>query len=85
MTAKDMPEKEVRVELGDPIPFAGEKRRDLLLAAALGAPLGTSDPADLAILSAASRKEDLRHYEQLGFTPIERELRWSIARVRSVS
>jgi Ni/Fe-hydrogenase b-type cytochrome subunit len=84
MTARENPEGEIRVELGDPVPFAGEKRRDLLLAAALGAPLGTRDPSDLALLSAASRKEDLRHYEQLGFTPLDRELRWSIARVRRV-
>jgi len=84
MTVKETPGGEIRVELGNPVPFAGEKRRDLLLAAALGAPLGTTDPADLALLSAASRKEDLRHYEQLGYTPLTREQRYGIARVRRV-
>src|SRR5512140_2864170 len=75
---------DIRVELGDPVPFAGEKRRDLVLAAALGAPFGTDDPADLALLSAAARKEDLRHYEQLGYTPPTPEQRLGIARVRRV-
>lgn len=84
MTDNTIPEEEIRVELGDPVPFAGEKRRDLLLAAALGAPFGTSDPIDLALLSVASRKEDLRHYEQLGYTPPTPEQRMSIARVRRV-
>ena len=84
MTSKTIPENEIRVELGGPVPFAGEKRRELLLAAALGAPLGTSDPVDLALLSAASHKEDLRHYEQLGYTPPTPEQRLSIARVRRV-
>lgn len=84
MSVFDIPKAEIRVELGEPVPFAGEKRRELLVAAALGAPLGTRDPVDLALLSAASRKEDLRHYEQLGFTPIEPQWPRSIARVRRV-
>ena len=84
MTVKKIPEDEIRVELGDPVPFAGEKRRDLMLAAALGAPFGTTDPVDLALLSAAARKEDLRHYEQLGYTPPTPEQRLGIARVRRV-
>lgn len=84
MTTLAMPGEDIRVELGDPVPFAGEKRRDLLLAAALGAPLGTCDPVDLALLSAASRKEDLRHYEQLAYIPLDPVLRYSIARVRRV-
>ena len=84
MSIYEIPEEEIRVELGDPVPFAGVKRRQLLLAAALGAPFGTTDPVDLALLSAASRKEDLRHYEQIGFTPLEPQLRRSIARVRRV-
>lgn len=84
MTVLAMPEEDIRVELGDPVPFAGERRRDLLVAAALGAPFGTSDPADLALLSAASRKEDLRHYEQLSYTPLDPVLRHSVARVRRV-
>ena len=82
MSVYDLPEAEIRVELGDPVPFAGEKRRELLVAAALGAPFGTRDPVDLALLSAASRKEDLRHYEQLGFTPLQAQRPRSIARVR---
>ena len=84
MSVFDIPKAEIRVELGEPVPFAGEKRRELLVAAALGAPLGTRDPVDLALLSAASSKEDLRHYEQLGFTPIEPQWPRSIARVRRV-
>jgi Ni/Fe-hydrogenase b-type cytochrome subunit len=84
MSVYDIPEREIRVELGEPVPFAGEKRRRLLVAAALGAPFGTRDPVDLALLSAASRKEDLRHYEQLGFSPIEPQWPRSIARIRRV-
>lgn len=84
MTVREKPKCKIRIELGDPVPFAGEKRRDLLIAAALGAAFGTKDPCDLALLSAASRKEDLRHYEQIEFTPLDEELRWSIARVRRV-
>jgi Ni/Fe-hydrogenase b-type cytochrome subunit len=84
MTVYEKPESEIRVELGGPVPFAGERGRDLLLAAALGAPFGTTDPIDLALLSAASRKEDLRHYEQLGYSPLDPELGYSIARIRRV-
>ncbi|HBG04267.1 MAG: iron hydrogenase [Geobacteraceae bacterium GWC2_58_44] len=84
MSIYDLPDAEVRVELGEPVPFAGKKRRELLIAAALGAPFGTRDPVDLALLSAASRKEDLRHYEQLGFTPLKPQLPRSIARIRRV-
>ena len=84
MTRTETRVDDVRVELGDAVPFAGEKRRDLILAAALGAPLGTRDPVDLALLSAASHKEDLRHYEQLGYTPPTPEQRLGIARVRRV-
>jgi Ni/Fe-hydrogenase 1 B-type cytochrome subunit len=84
MTVNKNPEDEIRVELGDPVPFAGEKRQELVLVAALGAPFGTTDPVDLALLSAAARKEDLRHYEQLGYTPPTPGQRLSIARVRRV-
>ncbi|HEX9023103.1 MAG TPA: Ni/Fe-hydrogenase, b-type cytochrome subunit [Geobacteraceae bacterium] len=84
MTTVTMPGEDIRVELGDPVPFAGETRRDLLIAAALGAPFGTRDPADLALLSAASRREDLRHYEQLAYTSLDPVLRYSVARVRRV-
>lgn len=74
----------VRVELGDPVPFHGGKRKHLLVAAALGAPVGTRDPVDLALLGAASRKEDLRHYEQLSFEPLRPGVPRSVARVRRV-
>ncbi|HBA87654.1 MAG TPA: Ni/Fe-hydrogenase, b-type cytochrome subunit [Geobacter sp.] len=84
MSVYEIPSDEIRVELGDPVPFSGRKRRELLVAAALGAPFGTTDPVDLALLSAASRKEDLRHYEQIGYTPLEPRLRRSIARIRQV-
>ena len=82
MSIYELPQSEIRVELGKPVPFAGEKRRELLVAAALGAPFCTGDPVDLALLSAASSKEDLRHYEQLGFTPVEAKHPRSIARLR---
>ncbi|WP_136514160.1 cytochrome b/b6 domain-containing protein [Geomonas edaphica] len=84
MSLYDIPESEIRIELEDPVPFSGRKRRELLIAAALGAPFGTDDPVDLALLSAASKKEDLRHYEQLAFTPLEPRLARSVARVRRV-
>ena len=84
MSVYEIPQEEIRVELQDPVPFGGIKRRDLLLAAALGAPFGTTDPVDLALLSAASRKQDLRRYQQIDFTPLEPQLRRSVARVRQV-
>ncbi|WP_129127565.1 cytochrome b/b6 domain-containing protein [Geomonas oryzae] len=84
MSLYDIPESEIRIELEDPVPFGGKKKRELLIAAALGAPFGTGDPVDLALLSAASKKEDLRHYEQLAFTPLEPQLARSVARVRRV-
>ncbi|WP_136526511.1 cytochrome b/b6 domain-containing protein [Geomonas ferrireducens] len=84
MSLYDIPESEIRIELEDPVPFGRRKRRELLIAAALGAPFGTDDPVDLALLSAASKKEDLRHYEQLAFTPLEPRLARSVARVRRV-
>lgn len=84
MSVYDDQQDEIRVDLGEPVPFAGEKRRELLVAAALGAPVGTRDPADLALLSAAAHKEDLRHYQQLGFTPLKPPWRYSITRMRRV-
>jgi len=74
--------EDIRVELGEPVPFAGEKRDELMLAAALGARIGTDDPVDLALLSVAARKEDLRHFEQLGHTPPTPEDRIGITRFR---
>jgi Ni/Fe-hydrogenase 1 B-type cytochrome subunit len=75
---------DIRVELGDPVPFGVEKKREVVITAALGAPFGTTDPVDLALLSAASRKEDLRHYEQLSFTPLEPETGYSVAHVHKL-
>jgi Ni/Fe-hydrogenase b-type cytochrome subunit len=74
--------EDIRVELGTLFPAGGEERRDLLLAAALGAKAGTHDPVDLALLSEAARKEDLRHYQQLAFTPPDPDFHCSIARLR---
>jgi len=84
MSVYENPQDDIRVELGEPVPFAGEKRRELLVAAALGAPIGTRDPADLALLSAASRKEDLRNYQQLSFTPLKAQSPYSVTRLRRV-
>ena len=77
------PSKEdIHVSLGSPVVFGGEEGRDLLVAAALGSRAGTRDPVDLALLSAASRQEDLRHYQQLAYTPPDPHFRRSIARIR---
>jgi Ni/Fe-hydrogenase b-type cytochrome subunit len=72
----------VRVEVGDPVAIAGAKAGEVLVAAALGARAGTKDPVDLALLSAAAREEDLRHYQQLAHEPAVPEFRRSITRVR---
>lgn len=72
----------IHVSLGTPVAFDGQKGRDVLVAAALGARAGTRDPVDLALLGAASRKEDLRHYQQLAYTPPDQHFKRSIARVR---
>lgn len=74
--------EDIRVSLGMPITFGGEKSRNLLLAAALGAPAGTHDPVDLALLTAASHKVDLRHYQQLAYTPPDPQFKRSITRIR---
>lgn len=70
------------VTLDEPVPYGQVSPRDLLVAAALGARAGTQDPVDLALLSAAARKEDLRHYQQLAYTPPDAEFQRSITRVR---
>jgi len=75
-------EEGIHVSLGTPMAFGGQKNRDLLVVAALGARAGTRDPVDLALLSAASRKEDLRHYQQLAYTPPDPHFKRSITRVR---
>lgn len=84
MSVHDLPQAEVRIELGEPVLASGAKRREILVAAALGAPVGTRDPVDLALLGAASRKEDLRHYQQLSFTPLDPLWPCSTAKVRRV-
>lgn len=74
--------EDIHVSLGMPMAFGGEKSRDLLVAAALAAPAGTQDPVDLALLSAASRQEDLRHYQQLSYTSLDPQFKRSITRIR---
>lgn len=78
------PEEDIHVSLGTPITFGGKRKRDLLVAAALGARAGTRDLVDLALLSAASRQEDLRHYQQLAYTPPDPQFKRSIARIRNL-
>lgn len=75
-------QEDIHVSLGTPITFGGVKNRDLLVAAALAAPAGTHDPVDLALLSAASHKEDLRHYQQLAYSPPDPQFKRSITRIR---
>ncbi|HJV65496.1 MAG TPA: hypothetical protein VJ550_07185 [Geomonas sp.] len=84
MTVLERQDKEMRVEVKEPVPFEGERPRTLLIAAALAAPLGSSDPVDLALLSAASRQEELGRYEQLGYAVLDEGTRHSVARVRRV-
>lgn len=76
------PQEDVNVSLGTPITFGGENKRDLMVAAALAAQAGTRDPVDLALLSTASRQEDLRHYQQLAYTPPDQQFKRSITRIR---
>jgi Ni/Fe-hydrogenase 1 B-type cytochrome subunit len=73
---------EIQVILDDPMPSSGTSLHELLVAAALGARTGTDDPVDLALLSAAAHKEDLRHYQQLEYSPPDPEFARSISRVR---
>jgi len=75
-------EEGIHVSLGTPMTFGGQKNRDLLVAAALGARSGTRDPVDLALLSAAAHKEDLRHYQQLAYTPPDPQVKPGTARIR---
>jgi Ni/Fe-hydrogenase 1 B-type cytochrome subunit len=82
MTADRERQADVRAELGEPVPIGEGTRRELLLAAALGAPLGTEDPVDLLLLGAAAHTEDLRHYEQVEYTPLDPVLCESVVRVR---
>ncbi len=79
---RDTAKEDVHVSLGTPIASSGEKKRDLLVAAALAARAGTHDLVDLALLSAASRHEDLRHYQQLAYTPPDPQFKRSITRIR---
>ena len=73
---------EIQVILDDPMPSSGTSLHELLVAAALGARTGTDDPVDLALLGAAAHKEDLRHYQQLDYSPPDPEFARSISRVR---
>lgn len=84
MTVCHQHDKGIRVEVEEPVPFEGEKRRTLLIAAALASPSGSSDPLDLALLDAASRQEDLGRYEQVGCSALQASSLHSVARVRHV-
>jgi Ni/Fe-hydrogenase b-type cytochrome subunit len=82
MTRDDTQSPAIVITLADPVPFGHVSSHDLLLCAALGARSGTQDPVDLALLSAAARTEDLRHYQQLEYAPPDAEFQRSITRVR---
>ncbi|MBP1729328.1 MAG: Ni/Fe-hydrogenase, b-type cytochrome subunit [Deltaproteobacteria bacterium] len=77
-------DSDIRVVLGTPVVFGEESKRDLLVAAALASRAGTTDPVDLALLGAASHREDLRHFLQLDYTPPDRQFRRSITRIRNL-
>lgn len=76
--------EDIHVALGVPMAFGGESSRDLLVAAALAARAGTTDPVDLALLGAAAHTEDLRNYQQLSYTPPDPRFKRSITRVRNL-
>lgn len=82
MTRKANHQEDIQVTLDTPVPYGDVPPRELLLAAALAARAGTSDPVDLALLSAAARQEDLRHYQQVSYTPPDPAFVRSISRVR---
>jgi len=82
MSRKSTRQAEIRVNLDDPVPYGAATPAELLLAAALGARAGTDDPVDLALLSAAARQEDLRHYQQLAYTPPDPDFCRSISHIR---
>lgn len=82
MTRKADYQGEIQVTLDDPVPYGDTSLHELQLAAALGARAGTGDPVDLALLSVAARHEDLRHYQQLEYSPPDPEFARSISKVR---
>ncbi|HZV80855.1 MAG TPA: cytochrome b/b6 domain-containing protein [Geobacteraceae bacterium] len=73
---------EIQVTLDTPVPYGNVSPHELLLAAALGARAGTHDPVDLALFKAAAHMEDLRHYQNLAYTPPDPVFCRSISRVR---
>lgn len=73
---------EIQVILDDPVPDSGISLHELVVTAALGARIGTDDPVDLALLSSAAQLEDLRHYQQLEYSPPDPEFVRSISRIR---
>lgn len=75
---------DITVLLDDPVPNGDVSQHELLVTAALGSRRGTHDPVDLALLSAAAHKEDLRHYQQQSYTPPDKEFARSITRVRQL-
>jgi Ni/Fe-hydrogenase b-type cytochrome subunit len=82
MNRKNNHQEDLEVTLDNPVSYSDVPARELLLAAALAAPAGTRDPVDLALLSAAARQEDLRHYQQLSYTPPDPAFARSITRIR---
>src|SRR6185369_10702154 len=82
MTSSAIYQDEIQVILDDPVPSGNISSHELVTVAALGGKAGTRDPVDLALLSAAAHKEDLRHYQQLEYAPPDPEFARSISRVR---
>jgi len=81
MTRKANHNGEIRVDIDNPVPYGDTGANELLIAAALGAPAGTDDPVDLALLSVAAKLEDLRHYRQVSYEPPDQSFSRSISRV----
>lgn len=79
--AKAEPPK-VHVTLGRLAPLDATKD-ELLLLAAVAAPIGSQDPADRAILQAAAGLQDVRHFVQLDVQRATPQERVSAATVRT--
>ncbi len=58
---------------------------ELLLLAAAAAPVGSLDPAERALLQAASAMQDLRHLEHVGVQPATPQTRMAVATIRDVA
>jgi len=82
MTRKVNHHGDIRVSLDTPVPYGETSMSELLIAVALGAPAGTKDPVDLALLSAAAKLEDLRHYQLMEYSPPDPDFARSISRIR---